>query len=525
MNEAQKQITAEAVSQLRRGEALNGIAATNCGRYAEHIEALEEVLSDGGPEAVETVLDSLCRADDCFAELAEEAEREEPEGSDPLPWRPFPLEALPNEVTGYVKAHAAALNVAPAMIALPSLAVLAAAVGNSCRIQLKKSWREPATIWTIILGRSGTRKSPALDAALQPVYALQAQLNEMFEQARARFDALSKEEQEEAEEPKRTRLRVGDTTAESVVAVHAENERGLLLGRDELGAWLGSFDRYASGEADLQNWLETYEGRPLVIDRKSSSAPVLTIKRPAVCVAGGIQPGVLRKKLTEEHFASGFAARLLMAKPPEKERRWSEADVHEETREGYHRLVQRMYGYDGAGGITYEEPPAVLEITPAAKDHFASFVNSNAAIQREMPDGALRSLLSKIEAVAARLALILQVAADPEAEAVSEEAMKCGIDIAEWLRYEAARIYQREGFERGAQSRDERLAAELPDTFAWQDVAETWGVQKSGAFKIINRLTEERLIKKVGHGKYERKTPWDTVDFGHFGHFTRGISR
>ena len=512
----------KALRRLLDGLPLNGTAPTECGYYAEHIEALDEALTEGGPDAVETVARALRAADDSFDRLVSESGKTEGknelnEQSVPctLDWRPFPADTLPQVTRDFVRAQSAALNVDPAMVAVPTLAVLAAAVGNSRQVQLKQSWQEPSTLWVCVVGRSGTLKSPAYDAALRPVYALEADLKEQFKVDRTRYEALSEEEKADAERPVRTRLRVGDTTAESVVRVHADNARGLLLARDELGGWIGGFDRYASGSgADLQNWIEMYHARPVVIDRKSGSPPVLSITRPAVSVVGGIQPGILRKKLSEEHFSSGFAARLMLAWPPERKRRWTEADVTEETLESYHRLIRRLYKRQYEGG-----EPTTLQLTRPAKDRFAAFVNSNAELQEKLPGGPLRSLLSKIEAVAARLSLVLQVADDPAAGEVSEGAMQKGVRLAEWLRYEAARIYQKEAFEKQAKSRDERLAAGLPEEFGWSDVADLWGVSRRGAYKVINRLTGNGLAEDAGHGQY-RRCPRDshrgTVHFVHF---------
>src|SRR5262249_41554169 len=85
------------------------------------------------------------------------------------PYRPFPVEALPKSVRRYVDGSAAAIGYDSALVALPVLAVLGAAVGNSRRIQLKKGWTEPAVIWATIVAASGELKSPAFDAALAHV--------------------------------------------------------------------------------------------------------------------------------------------------------------------------------------------------------------------------------------------------------------------------------------------------------------------------------------------------------------------
>jgi hypothetical protein len=43
------------------------------------------------------------------------------------------------------------------------LSSLGAAIGNSRSIKLKPGFVQPPVIWTGIIGRSGSRKSPALD--------------------------------------------------------------------------------------------------------------------------------------------------------------------------------------------------------------------------------------------------------------------------------------------------------------------------------------------------------------------------
>jgi hypothetical protein len=59
-----------------------------------------------------------------------------------------------------------------AYLALPALSVVAALIGNSRVIRLKRNWHEPAVVWSGIVGDSGTLKSPTVSAALNPLYRL-----------------------------------------------------------------------------------------------------------------------------------------------------------------------------------------------------------------------------------------------------------------------------------------------------------------------------------------------------------------
>jgi len=342
---------------------------------------------------------------------------------------------------------------------------------------------------------------------------------EKYEYELEQYNNLSKSEKRNAQipvKPERVRLRVSDTTIESLGLIHAKNPRGLLVFRDELSGWIGSFDRYAKGEADMANWMEMYEGRYVSIDRKGGDPPTLDIKRPAVCVFGTIQPSVLYQKLKKEHFESGFVARLLLAYPPASVARWTEADVMPEVRDRYFRLVQHLYDMPCA------DEPRLMSLSVEAKNEFRRFAHGNADLMERLPEGALRSAYSKMTAIAARFALVLQASDDPGSTEVTKDAMERAVTLTEWFRYEKTRIYQEEELAERALSKEERLIADLPKKFTHKHVMDALGIQKSGAYKVIRKLERAGLIRDVEHGSYEKVStfsPQDTRTLGHFGHF------
>ncbi len=89
------------------------------------------------------------------------------------PFVEFPVHAMPPPLSCFVAEAAAALNCDPCYFALPVLAAVAGAIGNSRSIQLKPDWYEPAIVWSGLIGESGTLKTPAFKLALQPVYKVQ----------------------------------------------------------------------------------------------------------------------------------------------------------------------------------------------------------------------------------------------------------------------------------------------------------------------------------------------------------------
>src|SRR5262249_32658209 len=107
-----------------------------------------------------------------------------------IKWQSFPAQSLPEPLQSYVRAAAQAIGCDESYVALPLLAALAAAVGNTCRIQLKRGWTEPAVIWTVIIGESGTLKSPGMDAPLRPIRKRQAEAWQRHQNAVTEYEHL-----------------------------------------------------------------------------------------------------------------------------------------------------------------------------------------------------------------------------------------------------------------------------------------------------------------------------------------------
>ena len=124
------------------------------------------------------------------------------------------------------------------------------------------------------------------------------------------------------------RLIVSDTTIEALADRLADNSRGLLLQRDELRGWLDSFNQYKQGRGpDVAHWLTIHGARDLLVDRKTGEKTTIYAPRAAVSITGGIQPAILRQAFGQKHFEDGLAARLLLAMPPRKFKRWTEAEI------------------------------------------------------------------------------------------------------------------------------------------------------------------------------------------------------
>jgi 5S rRNA maturation endonuclease (ribonuclease M5) len=393
-------------------------------------------------------------------------------------WVPFPVEALPNPLRILVIAGAKAIGCDPSYIALPLLTVMSAAIGTTRRLELKRGWEASVTLWVAIVGESGTSKTPAFKLAMRAIRKMQYKALTWHQEKMAEYQtsfaryekAHSQWKRSKSEDdppdmpeiPKAVRYVVSDTTVEALAPMLLANPRGVLLSRDELAGWIGSFDRYASGKggADASHWLSMHNGDSIIVDRKTGFPRTIFVKQAAVSVCGGIQPGILNRALGKEHRESGLAARLLLTCPPRLPKRWTDADIDPALETDIEHLLDRLLELQPTHGVDGEPRAVVIRLTPEAKELFKAFYNEHADEQVELT-GDLSAAWSKLEEYAARLALIVHFVrwaandptlADPdEVDAVSMEA---GITLTNWFKNEARRVYSLLGESDG--DRDQR---------------------------------------------------------------------
>jgi hypothetical protein len=385
----------------------------------------------GEPAVGEAVADSVVLP--CLRNPQETAENRGSVGVD-AQWNPFPVDVLPELVRQYVLAASKAVGADPAYLACAILPPIAAAIGNSAVIQLKPGWSEPSVLWVGLVGESGTMKSPSLDWANRFTKKLQAE---------QRYASTT--EHDCAEEPQ---LYCSDVTVEAITERLQSQPRGLLVLRDELSAWLGSFDRYKRGRTDAAHWLTMYGARDLVVDRKTGANRRIVVARASVSILGGITPDALRRALGDEHMENGLAARLLVTMPPRRKKHWSLVTVDAELVAKVESVFRNLYGFHVPLDERGQPQPVEMVLTPEATREWAGFFNEHAEVQANAV-GFRAAFLAKIEGVAARLALIvrgLRLAASGENlrdhTAVDVESIRAGVAMARWFAHEGERVHR-----------------------------------------------------------------------------------
>jgi hypothetical protein len=365
-------------------------------------------------------------------------------------YSPPPLTLLPSVIREYVRAEAEALDVDVAFILLPLLSALAAAIGNSRTIRIKKGFVQPAILWTAIVARSGSKKSPALSTIgkffktrERELMGLNTEALKLFDRHHREWASMSKTDRwEEPKPPARLTCLLDDLTLAAAAPILADNPRGVLVAKDELASWLGSFGQFSNtsggASADLSGWLSLYNGEMLLVDRKTNRESY-RIFDPRLSVAGCIPPSVLRGALTNDFFGRGLPARILFAAPPPRTNIWKDLEAPVELEDALNDTFNRLFNLRSE--VTNDGPkPTELSISPDGLEVFKNFYNrvGQYSIGVEEKEEAA---WSKLIGVAARLALVGHLTNGFDQVPVGSQVMEAAVELASWFGQEAERLY------------------------------------------------------------------------------------
>lgn len=391
-------------------------------------------------------------------------ERAEPDPPRIPRHKPFPTDALPMAVAEFVRTTAASMDADEAMIAAPAFSILAGAVGNSVQVAVKPGWGEPCAIWTGVIAKPGTMKSPTLAAAASPLYEAEERAN--AEHKRAVQQHARDTEEWEADDgdaadkprpPQRRELWVADTTPEALAQVLERNPRGVTAVHDELAGMFGGLSRYqkhpGAGEPGAALYKSAYSGEPYKQNRKGhrGNGEYVSIRSPLISVTGAIQPGAFERIVNQQHVEDGLASRFMWVHPPDSPSGWSDGPapdprIADEYAGLFRRLQEIPFNADEAASAV----PMVIELAPDARTHAARWVRAHAQRMAAESHAPVRAALAKLKGGAFRIALLFHLVrhvsegrgdkwSDPGP--ISAETLTRALVVADWFCYEAKRVY------------------------------------------------------------------------------------
>ena len=380
---------------------------------------------------------------------------------------------LPLEVFGdfwgqWISGHAESKSAPVDYVAGGLLASASELIDNARWVSPWQGWSEPPVLWMGMVGKPSSGKSPALDAPLNLLRQIEADMAGDFpetlrqwETQRERAKAVREKWQSEVKEainrgvpppdmpadaalpdaPMRPRIQVSDATPEALGKLLAAHPRGLLFHRDELAGWLGNFDRYGGAGGDRAFWAEAFGGRPYTIDRIKHGEPIL-IPHLSIAIVGGIQPDRLRSMLTIGDD-DGLASRFLFIWPEPIPPRRPRNAVDDRPALGAFRRLHSIRMVDDDQG---RPCPLNVRLSDEAADLFQEWRLANFNDETDA-SGMYLSHVGKLPGLALRLALILEYLKwseieQPEPETIGTEAVGYAAHLVdEYFKPMALRVY------------------------------------------------------------------------------------
>jgi hypothetical protein len=331
------------------------------------------------------------------------------------PAESFPLEVLPGPARDLAEATAESIACPVDFPAVALLAAASGAIGRSASLLIKPGYFASASIYAALVGGPSSGKSPAIRAALAPVWFIAQMLYELWRAAMGAWESAKPDER--GEEPILKRIASTDPTTEALGPLLANNPRGLVVAPDEMTKWVLSMDQYKGGKGgDRPFYLSAWCGEPVFIDRAKHTREPIAVPHPFLTVVGGMTPDMLSTLPEGRGRDDGFMARLLFAYPDRVPRRYSTQGIPDDVADEWRRLALTLWHRE-MRDVDGRPAPHLIRMTPEAAREWAAWCQAHYAEQEadDFPD-SLEGPWGKLEAYAGRLALILHLmdlASDP----------------------------------------------------------------------------------------------------------------
>jgi len=395
---------------------------------------------------------------------------------------PWDAELLPDVLRPAVTDISERMQCPPDYVAAALIVGIGSIIGRTCAIRPKRldDWAVTPNLWGAAVGRPSELKTSAAQQALKPLARLEARAAEAFEQAaldrdtakmeleaivqkmrkeinnkpqnakdiRAQWAHDIEDCQERLQElEKRKRLLLHDATVEKLGMILAENERGVMVFRDEFAGFLKSLDK-AGRENDRSFYLESWNGSGgYSYDRVGRGT--LYIKSACVSLFGTIQPGRLQAYLSGALSGGegddGLIQRFQLIVYPEPRRGWKNVDrkPDREALDAAFEIFERldMSTPESLGAKTEFESLPFVRFDDDAQELFDEWrekLEHRLEVHDEHP--AMEAHLAKFRSLMPSLALIFHLV-DNESGPVGEPSTKRAIRWTSFLEAHARRVY------------------------------------------------------------------------------------
>jgi len=366
-------------------------------------EAASKLYSDGYGDRVKKII----------KELSKEVEKIQTE----LPKKDleFPVDIFPKEFQKYILECNSKLDSNVDFMGVSLVWAMSVIIGNSIKIEVKKGWIEPCSVWIAVVGKAGLGKTPSINNMIYPLQRINSREIKEFIKKNDEYQgylSLSKKEKQEVEEikkPKKKQFIANDITLEALIDLHQDSDNSVGVFKDELAGWFKDMNKYRQG-SDLEHWLSSWSGKAINLNRITRAGSF--VESPMIPVLGGIQPGIFNNFYTDENKDNGFLDRMLLSFPEAAVDDYNENELDETLLNWYKEAI--IYIYDSVNNIlrrTDEEQnidPYIASFSEEAKIEWKRIFNEFTAHQNNDEENEyLKSMYPKQKSYIPRFSLIL----------------------------------------------------------------------------------------------------------------------
>lgn len=267
---------------------------------------------------------------------------------------PFPLSCLGLVLEDVTRTLSENIQVAPEMVALPLLSVVAACCQKRFAVRVRGDYIEPLCLYTVTIARPSERKSAVMDYLTKPLWDYMTNWNQ--------FHAAEIADEENPQKP--LTLYVDDATPEKIGKLMQENHGSLSLFSDEpdsLRAAAGL--RYGKGN-NLNMLLQSWSAGRVLIQRVTEDRRI-EIPRAVFSIGVMSQPKFIAELFSNTNLADrGFLQRLLYCQPESKigARKFDVPSIPASVTEAYRAMIFDLLDESMKGGDV-----KIIELDDSAK--------------------------------------------------------------------------------------------------------------------------------------------------------------
>ena len=428
--------------------------------------------------------------------------------------KPFPFDVLPLKMQEYISSLSRGRGAPKEFTAASMLWAAATATGSTYCIwhQHKPRW---AVIYLSLIGSSGVNKSGTLEDAIKPIERRDNERYKAYLAEKEVYDRLASMSKRELKqqakelppEPVQSQTIIIDATPEATYHVHKNNPRGIGVYRDELAGFFNDFGRYnKSGEQQM--WLQNWSFKPIQVNRASKGSISIRIANPFICIAGGVQPGVV-KQIAKGRVEDGFMARFIWVFLDDlKKPLWNDQEIPYDLITDYDRAINKLLDLKPGP----EGEPNKITLSPEAWEIIKNyFNNTNNPRANEATEDGKKAMYSKFDEHYFRLSLALlfvrwAYSHEPDPPRVLDAATaQMAIEVNEYFVRQSERVYYHLTASPAESLKGEKreLYDALPAEFTLNEarkIRENLDVLSDATMRIM--LRDAKFFTKQSHGKY-----------------------